>query len=83
MVNTHIDKDDLDLAIALRNLASNEAAKSETARLRAVWPEVEAAFASGVKQDAMLDLLHKKGFTMTKASFKSVIQRLRKEMKNA
>lgn len=83
MINTKIHSDEADLAKALRELSSNGSSKSETARLRAVFNEIEAALNSGVKQDAMLALLHKQGFKMTKASFKSALQRLRKETKNA
>lgn len=70
-----------DLAAALRRLVEDDHAKSETARLRAVFDEVEAALRSGVKREAMLTVLHSKGFTMTMASFKSALQRIRQERK--
>jgi len=70
-----------DLASALRGLASDNAARSETARLRDVFEEVEAALQSGVKREAMLAVLHTRGFTMTMASFKSALQRIRQERK--
>lgn len=71
-----------DLVAALRRLADDDHAKSETARLRAVFDEIETALQSGVKREAMLAVLHSKGFTLTMASFKSALQRIRQERKN-
>lgn len=68
-----------DLVTALRKLADDAQSKTETARLRAIFDDVESALQSGVKREAMLTVLHSKGFTMTMASFKSALQRIRKE----
>lgn len=68
-----------DLSTALRELANNGSAKTETARLRDVFDEIEAAFQSGVKQAAVLAVLHEQGFKMTMAGFKTALQRIRKE----
>ncbi len=68
-----------DLAADLRRLVSDKAAKSETARLREIFDEIEAVLQSGVRREAVLATLHAKGFKMTMASFKSALQRIRKE----
>lgn len=70
-----------DLAAALRQLSESDHARSETARLRAIFDEVESGLQSGLKRKAMLDVLHARGFTMTMASFKSALQRIRQERK--
>lgn len=66
---------------AIRELTAQDSAKSETARLRAIFDEVEKSLQSGVKQQAMLAVLHSQGFTMTMDSFKSALKRIRKERK--
>lgn len=69
----------MNLIPALRELVSNNNARSETARLRDIFDEVEKVLQSGVKREAVLALLHDNGFSMTMASFKSALQRIRKE----
>lgn len=67
------------VAASLRSLVNDASARSETARLRDIFDEVEKALQSGVKREAVLAALHEQGFTMTLASFKSALQRIRKE----
>lgn len=68
-----------DIAARLRALASDDKQRPETARLRDVFDDVERALQAGVKQAVVLAELHELGFTMTMASFKSALQRIRKE----
>lgn len=71
-----------DVGAALRGLVQDLSARSETARLRDIFDDVEAALQSGVRREAVLATLHEKGFTMTLTSFKSALQRIRKERDN-
>ncbi|CAJ0808632.1 hypothetical protein [Ralstonia insidiosa] len=73
---------DREVGKALRSLISDSSARSETARLREIFDDVEATLQSGVRREAVLTTLHDKGFTMTMASFKSALQRIRKERKD-
>ena len=66
------------VAEALRALAGSES-RSETARLREVFDEVETALSAGVSRTAILETLHEQGFTMTAKSFESALYRLRKQ----
>lgn len=68
-----------DLAAAVRSLAKPVPARSETARLRDIFDDVETVLQSGVQREVVLATLHEKGFTMTPKSFKSALQRIRKE----
>lgn len=72
-----------DVGEALRSLAKDDSARSETARLRDIFDEVEAALAKGVRREAVLATLHAKGFTMSPAGFKTALQRIRKERSKA
>lgn len=63
----------------LRALATDDKRRSETARLREIFDEVEATLNAGTTQADVLTELHASGFTMTMASFKSALQRIRKE----
>lgn len=67
------------VADVLRALATGDKARSETARLRDVFDEVEAALSAGVSRAAVLDALHDQGFTMTLKSFESALYRIRKQ----
>jgi hypothetical protein len=67
------------VADVLRELAKGDKARSETARLRDVMDEVEAALAAGVSRAAVLEALHGQGFTMTLKSFESALYRIRKQ----
>lgn len=68
-----------DIATRLKALASDDTRRSETARLRDIFDQVERTLKAGVQQDDVLAELHKAGFKMTKTSFKSALQRIRKE----
>lgn len=68
-----------DIRDSLRALANDDSVRSETARLRDIFDDIEAAIAAGVKIPAILETLHKKGFKMSLAGFRSAIQRIRKE----
>lgn len=72
-----------DIAARLQALASDDKRRPETARLRDVFDDVERALKAGVPQAAVLAELHEAGFTMTIASFKSALQRIRKERSEA
>lgn len=63
----------------LRALAKDDKKRTETARLRDVFDDVEAALTAGVSQINVLGELKTLGFTMTMASFKSALQRIRKD----
>lgn len=65
-------------ADVLRALAQGDATRSETARLRDVFGEVEGALAAGVSRAAILEALHGQGFTMTPKAFESALYRIRK-----
>ena len=64
---------------ALRSLVLDNSTRSETARLRDIFDDVEATLKRGVRRETVLQTLQEKGFTMTLASFKSALQRIRKE----
>ncbi|NMY49319.1 hypothetical protein [Pseudomonas sp. WS 5027] len=68
-----------DISARLRALATDDKRRPETARLRDVFDDVETALGAGVPQADVLAELHQAGFTMTMASFKSALQRIRKE----
>lgn len=72
-----------DISARLRALATDEKRRPETARLRDVFDDVEAALRAGVPQADVLAELHQAGFKMTLASFKSALQRIRKERASA
>lgn len=63
----------------LRALAKDDKMRPETARLRDIFDDVETALNAGVSQVNVLAELKKLGYTMTLASFKSALQRIRKE----
>lgn len=67
------------VAEVLRSLATGDKARSETARLRDVFPDVEAALRAGVSREAILEALHGQGFTMKPKSFESALYRIRRE----
>lgn len=72
-----------DIATRLMALASDDSRRSETARLRDIFEDVERTLKAGVQQDDVLAELHKAGFKMTKTSFKSALLRIRKERLNS
>ena len=71
------------LAEALRSLAAGEKHRSETARLRDVFDEVENALNAGVSRVAVLGALHAQGFSLTLKSFESALYRIRQKRRLA
>lgn len=69
------------VSAALRELAAEYAgtSRSETARLREVLDDVEAALAAGASHTTVLETLNAVGFTLTPSSFESTLAQLRKE----
>lgn len=74
-----VDKDKV--SAALRDLAAEHARtpRSQTARLREVHDDLEAALTAGASHAAVLATLHAQGFSFTLRSFESTLARLRKE----
>ena len=66
----------------LKALAAKDTSRTATARLREVFDEVQATFKAGVSQADVLAELNASGLKMTMASFKSALQRIRKERSN-
>lgn len=64
---------------ALRTLAAGTQNRSETARMKEIIDEVEAALAAGVSREAVRQELNTQGFTMTSKSFESALYRIRKK----
>jgi hypothetical protein len=67
------------LANQLRKLAAGDQHRSETARLRDVFDEIETALKAGVSRRAILETLHKNGFTMNLRTFDTALYRIRRE----
>ncbi|WP_197717926.1 hypothetical protein [Cupriavidus taiwanensis] len=67
------------MAGALRALATDSKGRSETARLRDVFEEIEAALSAGVRRQAVLDALNAQGFRMTLKGFESAMYRIRRQ----
>jgi hypothetical protein len=63
----------------LRKLINEDGKRSNTARLRDVFDDVEYALRAGVKQIDVLDALRESGFQLTLTSFKSAVQRIRRQ----
>lgn len=53
--------------------------RSEMARLRDVFPQIEMTLQAGARRADVLNALHEHGFRMTSLSFQSALHRLRKE----
>jgi hypothetical protein len=68
-------------AAALGELAAGTDDRTDTARLRDVYPAVEAALAAGVSHTAVHQKLVEKGFAMSFGSYNSALHRLRKKAK--
>lgn len=58
----------------------NDSSRSETARLRDVFADVEKAIQKGVSRKAILEALHEDGFTMSLKMFDKALYRIRKSM---
>lgn len=70
------------LSDTLNELARSKSTRSETARLRDVYAEVEHALTRGVSRKAVLEALHADGFTMSLKMFDKALYRIRRSMKN-
>ena len=66
------------LTESLKALASSRA-RSETARLRDIFNEIETALSAGVSRAAVFNTLLEQGFKMTFKSFESALYRIRKK----
>jgi hypothetical protein len=66
---------------ALRALATSAEIRSETARLRDIFNEVEAALTAGVSRAEVHKTLQKYGFKMTSRGFETALYRIRKQRK--
>lgn len=68
---------------ALKALASGTDARSETAKLRDVFDDVENALKAGVKRQAVLETLKDAGINLTLKGFDTALHRIRKQRKKA
>lgn len=66
---------------ALRDLASGQDDRTDTARLRDVYPAVEAALAAGVSHMAVHSTLVQQGYAMSYPSYRSALHRMRNKAK--
>lgn len=67
------------VASALFALAREDKGRSNTARLRDVFEDVQAALTAGVKRGIVLETLNGHGFNMTLKGFESALYRIRKQ----
>ncbi|QSY07363.1 hypothetical protein J2A69_02075 [Burkholderia pseudomallei] len=72
---------DEDLKRRLDALGTFAPVSSKIARLRVLYDHIDAALRRGAKRQDVLDVLNADGFSMTMASFKSALQRIRAERK--
>ncbi|PRH44773.1 hypothetical protein [Burkholderia multivorans] len=72
---------DEDLKRRLDALGTSAPVSSKIARLRVLYDHVDAALRRGATRQDVLDVLNADGFSMTMASFKSALQRIRAERK--
>lgn len=61
----------------LTTLTTSGRSRSKTAWLRAMWDQVEDAFAAGITHATVLDSLNQHGLDMTLGTFEVTIRRLR------
>ena len=54
---------------------------SVTARIRSLYPSIIQAREKGVSRAAILNVLNKKGFNLSMATFNSILYRIKKETK--
>lgn len=77
-----MDKNREKTVLALRELATSERGRSETAQLRDIINEVEAALSAGVKRELVLYTLRQHyGFKMSMSGFEKSLSSIRKERK--
>lgn len=77
----HMDK--TGVAAKLHELASGNEQRTEVAKLRAVFDDVEAALAAGVKRAAILQVLCESGLKMNQRTFDTQVYRIRQSRKAA
>jgi hypothetical protein len=71
------------VAAKLRELATGNEQRKEIAKLRAVFDDVEAALAAGVKRSAILAVLRENGLNMSQGTFDTQVYRIRQSRKAA
>lgn len=71
------------VAAKLRELANGNEQRKEIAKLRAVFDDVEAALAAGVKRSAVLEVLRESGIKMNQGTFDTQVYRIRQSRKAA
>ncbi len=71
----------LDLKKQLNDLKNDPNSKSETARLRQIFAEVEATLSAGVSREKIVEILQQQGFSMGLKSFDSAMYRIRRQRK--
>lgn len=71
------------ISAALEKLTEGDSSRSETAKIRDVIDDIENALNSGVSREAIFNELKKEGLTLTFASFKNSLHRIRKSRVNA
>lgn len=71
------------VASALLSLAREDKGRSNTARLRDVFAEVQSALEAGVRRQTVLETLNSRGFKLTLKGFESALYRLRKQSRGA
>jgi hypothetical protein len=69
------------VAAKLRELATGNEQRKEIAKLRAVFDDVEAALAAGVKRTAVLAVLRENGLNMNQGTFDTQVYRIRQSRK--
>lgn len=67
------------MASALLSLATDGKGRSNTARLRDVFAEVQAALEAGVRRQTILETLNAEGFKLSLKGFESALYRIRKQ----
>ncbi|MBO7796506.1 hypothetical protein [Burkholderia pseudomallei] len=72
---------DEDLKRRLDALGASVPVSSKIARLRVLYDHIDAALGRGATRQDVLDVLNSGGFSMTMASFKSALQRIRAQRK--
>jgi hypothetical protein len=76
-----VNMDKTGVAAKLQELANGTEQRKEIAKLRAVFDDVEAALAAGVKRAAILEVLRANGLKMNQGTFDTQIYRIRQSRK--
>lgn len=67
---------------SLQALTKSKEGRSETARLKDIFDDIEKALSAGVKQAVVHKTLVEKGYTLSLSGFKTAIRRIRKKQQN-